>query len=188
MFVCLETNKDVCFSFLLNYIVLCFRNYLTKRKRFSILTNLHSLHLGMLRVIISWHWSSVSLLFLNSVNVLSLFRKCLPLEKGVVFPMNKVKSPSHKESFVPSLKEIDPVVLECLSNFVNWFLLFCNYFPFRKWHSLSFEKLEFSSSKILCGKFGWNWHGCTWEEHFKMYFTYFVNIFNAVAFHLKTKP
>ena len=51
--------------------------------------------------------------FLNFFNVFSLFRNYLPLGEGGALCLNKLKSPCFTQgSFVPSLVEIGPVVLE----------------------------------------------------------------------------
>ena len=49
---------------------------------------------------------------LKFVNVFSLFRNYLSLEKGVALHLNKLDIWSPKRCFVPSLVEIDPAVLE----------------------------------------------------------------------------
>ena len=56
-------------------------------------------------------------IILNFVNVFSLFRNYLPLEKGRALHLNKLESPSPGDTFtqgcsVPGLVEIGPVVLE----------------------------------------------------------------------------
>ena len=50
--------------------------------------------------------------FLNFVNVFLLFHNLLPLEKGLALQSNKLESSSPKGCFVPSLVEINPVVIE----------------------------------------------------------------------------
>ena len=55
-----------------------------------------------------WFWRR----FLNFVDVFSLFRNYLPLEKGGRLHMKKIEFPSSKDAFVPSLIEIGSVVLE----------------------------------------------------------------------------
>ena len=49
--------------------------------------------------------------FLNFVNVFSLFRNYLPLEKGMTVYLNK-SNPLHTRCFVSGLVDIGPVVLE----------------------------------------------------------------------------
>ena len=41
-----------------------------------------------------------SIIFFNFVNVFSLFRNYLPLEKGGALPLNKLESPSHKNALL----------------------------------------------------------------------------------------
>ena len=50
--------------------------------------------------------------FFNFVNVFSLFRNHLPLEKGGALNLNKFEPPSPQRCFDPSVVEIGPVVLE----------------------------------------------------------------------------
>ena len=51
-------------------------------------------------------------IFLNFVNAFLLFRNNLPLEKGGALNLKKTWIPFTKGCFVPSLVEIDPVVME----------------------------------------------------------------------------
>ena len=59
--------------------------------------------------LVLWFWKRR---FFKFVNVFSLFRYFLPLEKGVVLHLNKLEFPSPKDVFVPSLVEIGLVVLK----------------------------------------------------------------------------
>ena len=56
-----------------------------------------------------WFWRRR---FLNCVNVFSLFRNYLPLEKGGVLHLNKNEFPSYQGYFEPRLVEVGSVVLE----------------------------------------------------------------------------
>ena len=51
-------------------------------------------------------------------------------------------------------------------NFVNVFLLFCNYLPLEKGMALHLNELEFLHSRMFCAKFGWNWPSGSGEEIF----------------------
>ena len=82
---------------------------------FFIWRNLNPLHPKMLCAKIVWNWLSGSGeedFFYFVFDVFLLFRNYLPLEKGVVLHLYKLKSPFTQGCFVPSLVEIGPVVLE----------------------------------------------------------------------------
>ena len=57
-----------------------------------------------------WFWRRG--FFFNFINVFSLFRDYLPLEKGGDLHLYKLESPIAAALIVPSLVEIGPVVLE----------------------------------------------------------------------------
>ena len=109
----------------------------------------------MLFVKFGWHWLSGfwwfwRRRFLNSVNLFSLFRNYLPLEKGVALHLNKFELPSPNGCFVPSLVEISPVVLEkkiLKYLFFNIILLFRNCLLLEKGVALYLKKLESLSPK-----------------------------------------
>ena len=66
-----------------------------------------------------------------------------PWKKSRALHLNKLEFPSPKGCFVLSLVEIGSVVLEKkIFNFVNVFLLFCNYQPLEKGRALLLNKLE----------------------------------------------
>ena len=67
---------------------------------FFIWTNLNPLHLRMLCAKFGWNWPSGSgeEEIFNLVNVFSLFRNYLPLEKVGAFHLNKLESPSPKDA------------------------------------------------------------------------------------------
>ena len=60
-------------------------------------------------------------------------------------------------------------------NFVNVFLLFCNYLPLEKGRALHLNKLVLNSLQptMLCAKFVWNWAPWFWRR-----FLNFVNVFS----------
>ena len=66
------------------------------------------------------------------INIFSLFRHYLPLEKGVVLHLNKLEFPSPKDALCQdSLKSARRFRRRFL-NFVNVFSLFRNYLPLKK--------------------------------------------------------
>ena len=76
--------------------------------------------------------------FFNFVNVFSLFRNYLPLEKGMALPLNKLESPSSKDA----LCQFGWFWRRGFFNFVNVFSLFRNYLPLEKGVSLHLKKIE----------------------------------------------
>ena len=97
-------------------------------------------------------------IFFNFINVFSLFRNYLPLEKGRALYLNKTLIPFTQGWFEPV--EIGSVVLEKENfwNFVNVFLPFCNYLPLKKSRVLDFNKLESLHPRMLCAKLAqWFW-------------------------------
>ena len=111
-------------------------------------------------------------IFFKFINVFSLFRNYLPLEKGEVLHFKKLKSPSPKDTLCQvSLKLaqwfwrrfLNFVNVFCyfvisstwkrtgFFNFINVFLLFPNYLPLEKGGALHLNKLESPSPKdALC--------------------------------------
>ena len=63
---------------------------------------------------------------------------------------------------------------ENFSNFVNVFLLFCNYLPLERAGPFICPNLSPLHPRMLCAKFGWNWSRGSWEEDFFK----FVNVFS----------
>ena len=87
-----------------------------------------------------WFWRRR---FLNFINVFSLFRNYLPLEKGGVLHLNKRESPSPKDALSQVwLKLAQWFWRRRFLNFVNVFSLFPNYLPFEKGGALHLNKLE----------------------------------------------
>ena len=124
-----------------------------------------------------WFWRRR---FLNFVNVFSLFRNYLPLEKGMALHLNKLESPSPKDALCKVwLKMAQWFWRRRFLNFVNVFLLFHNYLPLEKDGVLHLNNLESPSPKDALFKFGWNWLSGSGEEDFRissMYFRYFIFI------------
>ena len=77
----------------------------------------------------------------------------------MVLHLNKLESPSCTQGCtVGGLVKIGPWFWRRrFLNFVNVFLLFCNYLPLEKDGALHWNKLEFPHPRMLCAKFGWNW-------------------------------
>ena len=90
--------------------------------------------------------------FLNFVNVFSLLRNYLPLEKGGVLHLNKLESPSPKDALCQVwLKLAQWFWRRRFLNFVNVFRYLCNYLPLEKGGALHLNKIEFQSPKdVLC--------------------------------------
>ena len=73
-----------------------------------------------------------------------LFHNYLPLEKGGVLHLNKLKSSSPKAVLCQIwLKSTKWFITRRFLNFVNVFSLFCNYLPLEKDWALYLNKLEF---------------------------------------------
>ena len=90
--------------------------------------------------------------FLNFVDVFSLFRNYLPLEKGGTFHLNKLESPWPKDAFCQVLLKLAQWFWrKGFLNFFNVFSLFRKYLPLEKDGTRHFNKLEFPSPKVaLC--------------------------------------
>ena len=92
-----------------------------------------------------WFWRRR---FFNFINVFSLFRNYLPLEKGGALHLNKLKSPSPKDA----LCQVWLKLAQCFwrrrfFSFVNVFSQFRNYLPLENGWALHLNKLEFPSPK-----------------------------------------
>ena len=90
--------------------------------------------------------------FLNFVNVFSLFRNYLPLEKGGALHLNKHEYPSPKDAMCQVwLKLAQWFLRRRFLNFVNVFSLFRYHLPLETNVALYFNKLESPSPKdALC--------------------------------------
>ena len=88
-----------------------------------------------------WFWRRRLLIF---INVFSLFRNYLPLEKGGALLLKKLESPSPKDALCQDLLKFGSVVLEkkFFFNFINVFSLFHNYLPLEKGLALHLNKIE----------------------------------------------
>ena len=86
--------------------------------------------------------------FLNFVNVFSIFRHFLPLEKGGALHLNKLEYPSPKDALCQVwLKFAQWFWRRRILNFVKVFSLFRNYVPIGNGWGPSLNKLEFSTPK-----------------------------------------
>ena len=125
-----------------------------KRAGPFIWTNLYPLHPRMLCAKFVWNWPSGSGEedFFNFVNIFSLFRNYLPLEKGAALHLNKLESPSPKDTLCQVWLKLAKWFWRIrFSNFVNVFSLFPYYLSLEKRVALHLNKLEFSSRKeALC--------------------------------------
>ena len=90
--------------------------------------------------------------FLNFVNVFSLFRNYLPLEKGGAHYLNKIESPSPKDALCQVWLQLAQWFWRRrFLNFINVFSLFHNYLPLEKGRALHLNKLESPLPKnVLC--------------------------------------
>ena len=80
-------------------------------------------------------------IFLNFINVFSLFRNYLPLKKGGDLHLKKLESPSPKDAFGQAwLKLAQWFWRRKFFNFVNVFSLFRNYLPLEMGGGPSFEE------------------------------------------------
>ena len=143
-------------------------------------TNLNPLYPRMPCAKFDCNWPSGLRRFLKFINVFSLFRSYLPLEKGVVLPLNKLVFPLPKNALCHDcLKWARWSLKRRFLKFFNFFSLFRNYFPWKKALPFIWTNLNLLRPRILCAKFGKNWPGGSWEEDFlilSMYFRYFVII------------
>ena len=96
-----------------------------------------------------WFWRRR---FLNVINVFSLFRNYLPLEKGRALYVNKLESLLPKDALCQVwLKLAKWFWRRRFFNFVNVFSLFCNYLPLEKDGALHLNKLVSPLTKdALC--------------------------------------
>ena len=98
--------------------------------------------------------------FFNFVNVFSLFRNYLRLEKGRALHLNKLESPSHKDALYQVwLKLVQWFLRRRFLNFVNVYSPIRNNRSLEKSRVLHFNiwtNLNPLHTRMLCAKFGWN--------------------------------
>ena len=104
-------------------------------------TNLNPLHPRMLCDKFGWNWPSGSEEedFLYFVNVFSLFRNYLPLEKDSALHLNKLESPSPKNALCQVW--LIQWFWGRFLNFINVFSLLPYYLPLQKCVAHQFNKL-----------------------------------------------
>ena len=107
-----------------------------------------------------WFWRRR---FLNFVNVFSLFRNYLYLEKD-----SALHFPFTQECNMRSLVEIGPMVPEkkIFFNFFDVFSLFRHYLPTKRAGSIIWTNLSPHHPMMHCAKFGWNWPSGSGEDFF----------------------
>ena len=118
-----------------------------------------------------WFWRRK---IFNFINVSSLFRNYLPLEKGGALHLNKCESLSPKDALCQVCLKLALWFLRRFLKFVNVFSLFRNYLPLKKSMALHLTKFEFSFTKDawcqVCLKLAqWFWR--------RRFFINFVNEF-----------
>ena len=134
---------------------------------FFIWTNLNPLHPRMLCANFGWNWLSGSGEedFFNFVNVFSLFRYYLPLEKGGALHLNKLESPLPKDVLCQVwLKLAQWFWRRRLFISSMYFHYLCNYLPLEKAGPFIWTNLNPLHPRMLCAKFGWNWPSGSGEE------------------------
>ena len=112
----------------------------------------------------------------NFINVFSLFRNYLPLEKGVVLHLNKLESFSSKETLCQVWLKLAQWFFR--RRFFYFVSLYFGYFliisPWKSAWPFILTNLNLPYPRMLCASFGWNWSGCSGEEDFQ----FFVNVFS----------
>mgnify|MGYP003688421365 CR=1 FL=1 len=115
---------------------------------------LNPLHPKMLCAKFGWNWASGSGEedFLKFVNIFSLFRYYLYLKRGMALHLRKFEASSTKTALCQVwLKLAQWFWRRRFLNFINVFLLFCNYLSLEKCMTHHLRKLEFFSPKdALC--------------------------------------
>ena len=127
-----------------------------------------------------WNWpcGSVEEDFFNFVNVLSLFRNHLPLEKVRPSIWTNLNPPHPR--IVTSLVEIAHLFRRRrFFNCINVFSLFCNYLPLEKGWALHLNKLESPSPKDALCQVWLKLALWFWRRFFN-----FVNDFSLFFYHL----
>ena len=103
----------------------------------------------------------------NFVNVYSLFRNYLPLEKGGALHLNKLESPSPKDALCQVWLKLDQWFWRRFLNFLNVNSVFLNYLPLERAGPFVWTILNPLHPKMLCTMFGWNWLSGSGEEPLK---------------------
>ena len=128
-----------------------------------------------------WFWRRR---FFNFVNVFSLFRNYLPLEKGGAHYLNKLESPSPKDALCQVwLKLAQWFWRRGFLNFVNVFSLFRNYLPFEKGRSLHLNKFKSPSPNDAWCQV---WLKLA-QQFWRRIFLNFLNVFSLFHIYLPLK-
>ena len=98
----------------------------------------------------------------------------------MVLHLNKLESPSHKDSLCKVCLKLAQWFLRRLLNFINVFSQFCNYLPWKRAGPFIWTNLNPHHSRMLCAKFGWNWPCGSREE----YCFNFINVFSLFCNYL----
>ena len=116
---------------------------------------------------------------LKFVNVFSLFRNYLPLEKGTALHLNKLEFRSPKDALCQVWLKLAQWFLRTWFFLLMYFSNFLNYLPLVKNWAFFRTNLNPINPKILCVKFHWNWPTGSGEEIFKICqcFLQFCNYF-----------
>ena len=119
-----------------------------------------------------WFWRRR---FFNLVNVFSLFRNYLPLEKGGALHLNKRESPTPKLASCQVWSKLAPWFwIRIMFNFVNTFSPFRDYLPFEKGGALHLNKRESPTPKLASCQVWLKLAQWFWRRRFLN----FVNVFH----------
>ena len=130
---------------------------------------LNSLHPRMLCAKLGWNWPSGSGEndFLNFLNVFSLFRNYLPLEKGRALHLNKLESPSPKDALCQVWFQLAQWFWRRrFFKFINVFGLFRNYLPLERGVAVHLKKLKSPSPKNALCQVWLKLTHCFWRRRF----------------------
>ena len=105
--------------------------------------------------------------YLNFVNVFSLFRNYLPLEKGAALHLNKFESPSPKDAFCQVwLKLAQWFWRRNILNTSMYFRYFVIISPWNRTGPFIWRNLNPIYPRMICAKLSWNWSSGSSEEDF----------------------
>ena len=102
--------------------------------------------------------------FLNLGKLILLFRNYLPLEKVVALYVNKLESPEDA-LWKAWLKLAHWFLRKRFLNCVNISLLFRSYLHWKRAWPFIWPNMNPLHPRLLCAKFGWNWHSGSREEY-----------------------
>ena len=97
------------------------------------------------------------------------------MKRGVALHLNKFEFPLPNDALCQVWLKLPQWFLRRFLNFVNVFLLFCNYLPLERGVAYHMNNLNLLHPRILCAKFCWKWpNGKIFFLILSMYFRYFV--------------